>query len=388
MTLFGRATGVEQVWLRGVVTGEVRQGALEALVQEAVALAAGVPLAAVRRAAMLAGSTVSVVDAAFTGGETALGEVGLEVGRPVLPMLASSAPTVAQAIAKTGAATVAVDTKLDGIRIQVHRCGDEVLIATRSLDDITSRLPEVVDVALGLDATSFVLDGEALALDESGRPRPFQETASRTAMADGVHVTPFFFDVLHLDGVDLLDHPGRERAAALEGLVPPEHRVSRLVTGSSEEAETFARSLDRLRPRGRRRQASRCALRRRATRIGLGQGQAGAHPRPGRAGRGVGIGPPYRAGCPTSTSVLARRGADPFVMLGKTFKGMTDAMLALADRALPRVGDCPGGARGARGAGPGRRDRVRRRPAVDALPGRGGPQVRQGGPLPRRQERR
>ena len=224
--LFGRATAEEQAWLRGVVTGEVRQGALDALVQEGVAVAADVRLAAVRRAAMLAGSTVAIVRAAFDGGEDALAEFRLEVGRPVLPMLASSAPTIAEGMAKALAdGEVAIDTKLDGIRIQVHRWDDEVLIATRTLEDITARLPEVVEVARALPAESFVLDGEALALDDDGRPRPFQETASRTAMAAGVHVTPYFFDLLYLDGDDLLDRPVRERLAALDALVPEEHRT-------------------------------------------------------------------------------------------------------------------------------------------------------------------
>ncbi|GAB6984950.1 ATP-dependent DNA ligase [Nocardioides pyridinolyticus] len=242
--LFGRATEEEQQWLRGVVTGAVRQGALDSLVQEALAVAADVPLVAVRRTAMLGGSTVAVARAAFAG-VPALEEVGLEVGRPVLPMLASSAPDVAAALAKAGGgAEVAVDQKLDGIRIQVHRSGPEVVIATRSLEDITARLPEVVEVALALPAESFVLDGEAIALDESGRPRPFQETASRTAMAaldpgEGVAVTPYFFDVLHLDGADLLDAPASERAAALERLVPERHRVPRLVTASEDDAEAF-----------------------------------------------------------------------------------------------------------------------------------------------------
>ncbi|WP_091023192.1 ATP-dependent DNA ligase [Nocardioides szechwanensis] len=242
--LFGRATADEQVWLRGVVTGEVRQGALDALVQEAVAAAAGVPLTDVRRAAMLSGSTVAVARLAFDGGEAALRAVGLEVGRPVLPMLASSAPSVEAAMTKAaGAAAVSIDTKLDGIRIQVHRSGSTVRIATRSLEDITSRLPEVVDVALALPATSFVLDGEALALDDAGRPRPFQETASRTAQASGVSVTPYFFDLLHLDGVDLLDAPLSERVAALSALVPAAHLTERLVTADAEEASGFVASV-------------------------------------------------------------------------------------------------------------------------------------------------
>src|SRR4051794_13366761 len=249
--LFARATAVEQPWLRGIVTGEVRQGALDSLVQEGLAAAGGVPLAAVRRAAMMAGSTVAVSAAALTGGEEALAGVMLQVGRPVLPMLASSATTVEAAMAKAGGgpvSPVAVDTKLDGVRIQVHRRGDEVTVATRSLEDITARLPEVVSVARELPSSAFVLDGEVLALDDQGRPRPFQETASRAAMAalpGGVHLTPYFFDLLHLDGRDLVDSPGSERLAALAGLVPDEHLVPRVVTASVTEAESFtSRVLD------------------------------------------------------------------------------------------------------------------------------------------------
>ncbi|WP_341231974.1 RNA ligase family protein, partial [Nocardioides salarius] len=243
--LFGRATADEQVWLRGVVTGELRQGALDALVQEGVAQAADVPLAVVRRTAMLSGSTVAVVVAALTEGEEALHAIGLEVMRPVLPMLAGSATDVAAAMTKAlgkGAepgAEVVVDTKLDGIRVQVHRDGDEVRVATRSLEDITARLPEVVEVARALPAQRFVLDGEALALGDDGRPRPFQETSSRTAQSAGVHVTPFFFDVLHVDGTDLLDAPGHERLDALHALVPVQHRVSGLRTGDPEAAQAF-----------------------------------------------------------------------------------------------------------------------------------------------------
>jgi DNA ligase 1 len=331
--LFGRATADEQRWLRGLVTGEVRQGALDALVQEALAAAAGVPLTAVRRAAMLAGSTVAIAVAAFEG-EDALADFGLEVGRPVLPMLASSAPDLEAAMAKAGSggATVAVDTKLDGIRIQVHRSGDDVVIATRSLDDITSRLPEVAALARSLPATDFVLDGEALALDEDGRPRPFQETASRTAMAEGVAVTAYFFDLLRLDGRDLLDTPGADRHAALTGLVPPESLVPRIVTDDLETAQTF-------------------------TDAALAAGHEGVVVKsltaPYAAGRrgatwvkvkpvhtldlvvlAVEWGSGRRKGWLSNIHLGARdpeNDADSkehWVMLGKTFKGMTDEMLA------------------------------------------------------------
>ncbi|WP_121251052.1 ATP-dependent DNA ligase [Nocardioides ferulae] len=325
--IFGRATEAEQAWLRGLVTGEVRQGALDALVQEAVAAAAGVPLPAVRRASMLAGSTVAVAVAALTRGEEALAEIGLQVGRPVLPMLASSAPDLGAALAKAGDGTVAVDTKLDGIRIQVHRDGDAVLIATRTLEDITARLPEVVEIARSLPAERFVLDGEALALDEAGRPRPFQETASRTAQATGVEVTPYFFDLLHLAGDDLLDAPGRDRLAALEGLVPERFRVPRVVTDDAEAAAAHLRwSLD----------AGHEGVVVKNLDAGYDAGRRGAawvKVKPVHTldlvVLAVEWGSGRRQGWLSNIHLGAR---DPetggFVMLGKTFKGMTDEMLA------------------------------------------------------------
>lgn len=237
--LFERATADEQAWLRSIVTGEVRQGALDSLVQDALAAAGSVPAASVRRAAMMAGSTVDVAVAALTGGEEALAAFVLQVGRPVMPMLASSAITVGEAMVKAGGGTVAIDTKLDGVRIQVHRHGDEVLVVTRSLDDVTSRHPEVVEAARALPCHDVVLDGEVLALGPDGRPRPFQETASRAASASGVELTPAFFDVLHVDGRDLVDSPTSERLSVLESLVRPEHLVPRLLTDDETAAEAF-----------------------------------------------------------------------------------------------------------------------------------------------------
>jgi DNA ligase-1 len=344
--LFARLTADEQHWLRGVMTGNVRQGALDALVQEAIATASGVRLTAVRRAAMLAGGTVPIVVAAMTGGEAALAEIGLEVGRPILPMLASTAPDVAAAIVKAGGkagAPVVVDTKLDGIRIQVHRHGDEITVATRSLDDITERLPEVVAVVRALPGGDLVLDGEAIALDESGRPRPFQETASRTAQAPGepsgdsgvasvphVTVTPYFFDVLHAAGRDLLDAPSSDRLEVLDALVPEANRVPRLVTDDPAAAGAFVQE----------------ALARGHEGVvvkSLSIGYAA-----GRRGSGwVKVKPVHtldlvvlavewgngrRQGWLSNIHLGARDpaandGAGGFVMLGKTFKGMTDQML-------------------------------------------------------------
>ena len=326
--LFGRATAEEQRWLRGLVTGEVRQGALDSLVQEGLAAAGGVPLAAVRRAAMMAGSTVAVAAAALTGGEDALATYVLEVGRPVQPMLASSATTVAAAMDKAGGGAVAVDTKLDGIRIQVHRRGDEVSVATRSLEDITARLPEVVEVVRALPATDLVLDGEVLALDDQGRPRPFQETASRTAMTEGVHLTPYFFDLLHLDGRDLVDAPGSERLAALAGLVPEQHLVPRLVTDSPEQAEAFTAEVLALGHEG-------VVVKNLAAPYDAGRrGAAWVKVKPVHTldlvVLAVEWGSGRRRGWLSNIHLGARDDSTEsgFVMLGKTFKGMTDEMLA------------------------------------------------------------
>jgi len=323
--LFGRATADEQAWLRGAVTGAVRQGALDALVQEAVAAAASVPLASVRRAAMLAGSTTAVAVAALTGGEDALAGFGLEVGRPVLPMLASSAPDLDAALAKAGGGELAVDVKLDGIRIQVHRSGDDIRVATRTLEDITHRLPEVVEIVRALPATTLVLDGEAIALDATGRPRPFQETASRTAMGSGVEVTPYFFDLLHLDGVDLLDEPGHVRSAALDALVPEAYRVPRLVTADPAAAQAF---VDEALAGGH----EGVVVKNLAAPYDAGRrGSAWVKVKPVHTldlvVLAVEWGSGRREGWLSNIHLGARDG-DGFVMLGKTFKGMTDEMLA------------------------------------------------------------
>ena len=322
--MFARATADEQQWLRGLVTGEVRQGALDSLVQEGLAVAGQVSPAAVRRAAMMAGSTVAVAEAALTGGESALAEFVLEVGRPVQPMLASSAPTVAEALQKLGG-EVAVDTKLDGIRIQAHKHGDHVTLATRSLDDITARLPEVVEVVRALPVSDAVLDGEVLAIGPDGRPRPFQETSSRTAQASGALITPFFFDLLHVDGRDLVDSPGTERVATLESIVPNEHLVRRLLTSDPGEADAFARQAVASGHEGvvvKDPSAPYAAGRR---------GAAWIKVKPVHTldlvVLAVEWGSGRRKGWLSNIHLGARDG-ERFVMLGKTFKGMTDDVLA------------------------------------------------------------
>ncbi len=293
--LFGRATADEQAWLRGLVTGEVRQGALDAQVQEAVADVAEVPLTSVRRAAMLAGSTLAAAVAAFEGGEEALSAIGLEVGRPVLPMLASSAPDVTAALDKmAGGGPVAIDAKLDGIRIQVHRDGDEVLVVTRSLDDITARLPEVVEIARSLPARRLRARRRGA---PAGRRRPSAplpgDVVAHRAGRGRRRGRALLLRRPARRRADLLDAPGHERLAALDALVPeraprrpPRHRRRRGGRRSSSPPRSLAAT--------RASSSSDLDARYDAGRRGAGvdQGQAGAHPRPRGARRGVGQRPP------------------------------------------------------------------------------------------------
>ena len=222
--LLGRATGDEQRFLVGLLTGELRQGALEGVMLDAVAAAAAVPSTAVRRAFMLSGRLPETAVAALSGGSDALASFRLELGRPVRPMLASPAQDLDAALADVGPASV--EYKLDGARIQVHRDGSAVRVWTRTLREITNSVPELVDLVRELPCRSIVLDGETLALADDGRPRPFQETMSRfgAASARELLLRPFFFDCLHLDGADLLDAPLRDRLPALEQVVAP-HRI-------------------------------------------------------------------------------------------------------------------------------------------------------------------
>lgn len=312
--LMARATASEQAFLRALVLGDLRQGALAAVVGDAVAKASGVPVKAVRRALMLRGDLGAVAAVALAGED--LGQFRLEVGRPISPMLASTAPDVEAAFEKTGPA--AVEWKLDGARIQVHRDGGDVGIFTRTLDDVTARIPEVVEAALALPATSFVLDGEAIALHEDGRPYPFQVTGSRFASKSGVPLTPLFFDLMHLDGVDLLDARGEERAFALTALVPEQWRVPR---GGPEMLESalarghegvVVKSLDAPYEAGRR-------------------GSAWVKVKPVHTLDLVVLAVEWGSGRrrgKLSNLWLGARHEDGFVMLGKTFKGLTDAMLA------------------------------------------------------------
>jgi DNA ligase-1 len=225
--LFGVATGEEQRFLVRLLTGELRQGALEGVVLDADAAAAEVPAATVRRAFMLSGSLPETAATALAGGVAALEAVRLEVGRPVHPMLASPGSSLDDALADLGA-DVTVEFKLDGARVQVHRDGDDVRVWTRTLREVTEAVPELVERVRALPCRSAVLDGETLALDDDGRPRAFQDTMSRFGSDSsdaGVLLSPFFFDLLHLDGRDLLDEPLATRLDALAALLADEEHA-------------------------------------------------------------------------------------------------------------------------------------------------------------------
>ncbi|WP_448072549.1 ATP-dependent DNA ligase [Georgenia yuyongxinii] len=328
--LFAAATGPEQQFLRGLLFGELRQGALDSLLLDAIAEATDVPLAAVRRAAMFSALSGPIAAAALTGGAEALASFRLEVGRPVRPMLAATAPDVGAALGKVGG-LVAADGKIDGIRIQVHRDRDDVAVFTRSLDDITDRLPEVVEVVGALPVDAVVLDGEAVALGPHGRPRPFQETGSRTMSRDGaalrdeVPLTAYFFDLLHLDGRDLIDAPAHERFGVLAE-VAASHLVPRRVTGEPAEVAAFFQEMIDAGHEG-------LVIKDLAAPYDAGRrGSAWVKVKPRHTldlvVLAVEWGSGRRQGRLSNIHLGARDGAGGFVMLGKTFKGMTDEMLA------------------------------------------------------------
>ncbi len=334
--LLSRATDDERQFLAQLLGGGLRQGALDGVMTDAIARAAGVPAAGVRRARQLSGSLAAAASAALGSGDAdaaadALGAVRLQVGRPVRPMLAASAPTVAAAMARM--TTAAVDWKIDGIRVQLHRQGSQVRVFTRTLDDITARLPEIAAAARTLATESVVLDGEAVALRPDGRPYPFQVTSASAASQAGdgqpakVPLSLLVFDLLYADGTDLIELPARERFARLAVIAPPELIVPRLVTSDPAQAEQFfataierghegvvVKSLDA--PYGTGRRGSEwIKVKPRHTLDLVVLGAEWGHGR--------------RQGWLSNLHLGAR---DPAtggtVMLGKTFKGLTDQVLA------------------------------------------------------------
>ncbi len=324
--LFSTLSAQEQVFLRNLITGQVRQGALDSVMLEAIAEAADVPLAAVRRAAMFSAPTGPVAVSALTGGEPALADFDLMVGRPVRPMLAASAPDVASAVDKLGVSAFVVDTKLDGIRIQVHRRGEDVQIFTRSLEEISARMPEIVAAVRSLPEDNLILDGEGLLVDPTGRPRPFQETSARAASGgSGSTLRPFFFDLLHAGTESLIEAPLHCRLARLDQVVPPGQRVERMLTTSAAEAHDRFHEVVAAGQEGvilKHPDAPYDAGRR---------GSAWIKVKPRHTLDLVVLAVEWGSGRRTgwlSNIWLGARNGEGFVMLGKTFKGMTDDMLA------------------------------------------------------------
>ena len=344
--VMARATAPEQEFLLRLVIGELRQGSSDGLLAEGIARAAGLHPSAVRRAIMLAGETAAVARAALMEGAAGLARFRLVPGRPVLPMLAGSAEGVEEALTDLGEA--AFEYKLDGARVQAHKTGGAVRVFSRRMNEVTERVPEVVEALRALPAREAILDGEAIALDAAGRPVPFQETMSRFGRRLEVEaaraerpLSVFFFDALYLDGEDLADLPARERIRRLAAELPSALAVPRLVTADPAAAGSFldgalaaghegvmAKALDAPYEAGRRgtgwlkiKQAHTLDLVILAAEWGNGRREGWLS--------NLHLGARDPAG-----SVGAPGG---FVMLGKTFKGLTDDMLRWQTERLLRL---------------------------------------------------
>jgi DNA ligase 1 len=327
--LFGRATEEEQDFLARLLLGELRQGALEGLMVEAVAKAAGLPLADVRRAAMVSGDVGMVAEAALGEGAAGLQRFAITLFRPLQPMLAQPAEDIADALARLGRA--ALEYKLDGARIQAHKAGDEVRVYSRRLNEVTLAVPEVVEAARALPVRNAVLDGEAIALRPDGRPQPFQITMRRfgrrlnvAAMRAELPLAAFFFDCLALDDEPLIDRPAGERFEALAAAAPAPLLIPRLVTEREDEAQGFvAQALA----------AGHEGVMAKAPDAVYAAGARGRSWLKVKAAHTLDLvvlaaewGSGRRKGW-LSNLHLGARGDDGFVMLGKTFKGLTDALL-------------------------------------------------------------
>lgn len=340
--LAARATAAEWDFVSRVILGELRTGALEGVLLDAIARASGEDAATVRRAAMLSGDLGLTAHIALGGPPGQLAAVGLVVGRAVSPMLASTAGSVGEAVAQI-AGPASVEYKLDGARIQVHRVADEVRVFTRNLADITHRVPEIVDVVRALPVRDVILDGETLSLDADGGPRPFQDTMARfgSETAGGkTLLRPWFFDVLHVDGRDLIDEPLDARLAELERIAGG-WRIPGLVTDDAEVAEQLSRdalaaghegvvvkALDSAYAAGRRGKSwikVKPVLTYDLVVLAVEWG----------SGRRTGMLSNLHLGALDAAGEFGEPGG--FVMVGKTFKGLTDELLAWQTAHFPSI---------------------------------------------------
>jgi DNA ligase-1 len=332
--LFARATAQERSFLVRLLVGELRQGALAGVMVDAISAASGVAVAEVRRAAMYAQSLGEVARVAMSEGAAALGRLQLVLFSPVAPMLAQTATGVEEALRELGGSEMALEWKVDGARVQAHKAGPQVRLYTRNLNEITDALPEIVSAVRALPARVLVLDGEAIAYDPCGRPHPLQVTMRRFGrrleverLSTELPVRVFFFDCLRADERSLADRPLRERAEALAAALPAALRVPRIVTASTSEARAFyqaalaagheglmAKALDSPYEAGSR-GASWLKIKRAHTLDLVVLAAEWGHGR--------------RTGKLSNLHLGALdRAAGQYVMLGKTFKGLTDAMLA------------------------------------------------------------
>jgi ATP-dependent DNA ligase I len=328
--LLRRATADEQEFLIRLLIGEVRQGALEGLMIEGVARAAGIEAPRVRRATMLAGDLGIVARAALFEGPAGLDQFAIQLFRPIQPMLAQSADDIPQAMAQLGRA--ALEIKLDGARIQAHRSGSEVRVFSRLLNDVTTAVPEVVDAVLRLDVSNVILDGEAIALSADGSPLPFQTTMRRFGrkldvdeLTSALPLHPFFFDMLYAEGAALIDEPYQARAAVLADIVPEGHRPARIVTADVKEAQGF---YDRAIAAGHE------GVMAKALEATYEAGSRGSAWLKVKAVHTLDLvvlaaewGHGRRKGRLSNLHLGARDPQGGFVMLGKTFKGLTDELL-------------------------------------------------------------
>ena len=335
--LFERATAAEQDFMMRLLVGELRQGALEGVMIEAIAAAAAVPVADVRRAAMLTGSVRAAARAAFAEGTAGLAGFEVALHRPLQPMLAQPADDIADAMARLG--TAALEWKVDGARVQVHKAGDAIQVYTRSLNDVTASVPEIVEALRAAPARELILDGEAVALGAGGAPHPFQVTMRRFGrkldverMRAELPLSVLFFDCLYRDGVSLVDRPAHERFDALAAALPAPLVVPRLITADVAAAEDFY--ADTL-ARGHE------GVMAKALNAPYEAGSRGASWLKVKRAHTLDLvvlaaewGNGRRRGWLSNLHLGARDPAGGWVMLGKTFKGMTDALLEWQTREL------------------------------------------------------